>query len=282
MREAIGRDGNEDGEIRKRFTIRIARELTLKRVIFGLGGLASLALVMPIAVLAAKAGLTLLAAGGSALLGYFAFRQFPVWVSRMEHAVIERNRAEMNRHLLALKAAARKNPIETLQNELAVLEKQKDGISHANSQFQSAALAYAAELGESEKEDPSVDYAEENSTVLEMKNVCIENDRLLHEFTQGIAFFRKKANEASRKWNLAIKANSAFDLLDDREKADHMRDILSQVCFDEVRAQYHTIFARMNSRAIELSANRSFKIGGKVVEFSTIKIPEVDSGRRGP
>lgn len=267
-------------EVREHFARIINQKALLWKGAFALGSLAVLALLLPLIKAAVVAGLGLAAIGALLVGAGVTWRYLPVLWQKIENNVIELQMREANRHLAALKAEARKNPIDTLQNEYMAMERQKSGISEANTQFLAATEAYGSELQENKRQDPSIDYSEEERTYSEMKRVCDEQGRDLEEFVVALVNFKKKIDEASRKWNLQLKAHAAYALLDEAETSSKMRDILVQVSFDEVRTQYSGLFAKMNTRARELSAARTLRVGQSTIDVSAIHIPNIKENER--
>lgn len=264
-----------EAEVKTYFTDAIKKQLAGKKILFGVGALVGLAVLMPIVWAAVSAGLGLAALATLLVSAGVAWKWIPNLFLRVENRVREANQREQNRHLAALKAEARQNPIETLQSEYLAMDGQRAGISKANAAFLAATQAYKDELRENKRHDTTVDYTEEERTAAEMQRVCDEQARDLAEFVRALAAFKKKIDEAQRKWNLALKANAAFALLDAAEQSSKMRDILVQVSFDEVRQQYSGLFAKMNVRATELSAARTLRLGHSVVDVSTIEVPVI-------
>lgn len=266
---------SQEVAIQEHFVLELKKQLTGKRMLF-LGGTAvALMVLVPMLIFIAKAISLALGIGLMVVMAVVAKIRLPLWLLKIENRVQLLLMQERNAQLARLKNEARKNPIETLQNEYIAMERQREGIRTANTAFLAASGAYATELAENKRHDPSVDYSDEERTAAEMQRVCGEQAGDLTEFVQALTAFKKKIDEAERKWNLALKANAAFALLDDAEKSSKMRDILVQVSFDEVRNQYSGLFARMNTRAIELSAARSMRIGHTAVDVSTINIPTI-------
>lgn len=265
-------------ELREKYGVMLSNKLTGRHAVIAGVSVLGVVAALPLLYLAIQAISAAIVGGVLVTGGVIAYKWIPNLINKMDNRIRESNMIELNRHLAALKAEAQRNPIETLENELLLMCKQRDGLRVANQQFGAVVQSYRDELAESKRADPTIDYTNEDNTADEMQRVCEEQLQLFAEFVQGIQLFEKKIGEAKKKWNLAVKANAAFDLLDANAKGDKMRGILMAVSFDEVRNQYSGIFARVNTRAAELSGTRSIKIGSATVDVSNIQIPEVNRG----
>jgi hypothetical protein len=280
LSRAVNTPFKTETEVREYFVRIINQKALLWKAAFVGGSVIGFAILWPLIKAAVLAGFGLAVIGTMLVAAGVAKRYLPLLWRKVENHVIELQQCEANRHLAALKAEARKNPIDTLQTEYLAMEKQRQGISEANSAFMAVTESYGSELGENKRHDPSVDYSEEERTYAEMQKVCAEQGNDLHEFVVALVAFKRKIDEASRKWNLQLKANTAFALLDEAERSSKMRDILVQVSFDEVRTQYSGLFAKMNTRARELAAARTLRIGHSVVDVSSINTPTIKENER--
>lgn len=266
--------------IREHFATELTKRLSSKRTLFALGTVGALIVAIPVLILIAKAISLALGIGLMVVLGVLAKMRLPLWLLKHENRVQLLIMQERNAQLARLKNEAAKNPIETLQNEYLTMERQRAGISQANTAFLAATEAYGSELADNKRHDGTVDYSEEEKTYAEMQRVCEGQGQDLAEFVQALLVFKKKIDEATRKWNLALKANAAFAMLDAAEQSSKMRDILVQVSFDTVRNQYSGLFAKMNTRAIELSAARTLRIGNSSVDVTSISVPTIKETER--
>jgi hypothetical protein len=195
-------------------------------------------------------------------------------LQRLYHERLETYKAEEIRHLEKLKAQATENPIETLELELQAMQSERKALSEANTTFRGHAQSLAEELAESRRDNPGVDFSEQETQLEELKLACSADDNELTNFIQAISQMEAVVKEARSKWNFAVKMDKALAARDAARGNEAQRKILAATALDSVRQKHSELFARIHTRAVELAAAKTVQVGGVKIDVSHVKITQ--------
>lgn len=226
----------------------IKREKIIKHAKYG--GLAVVLLLFaPLLFgLAAFAFGTLVAAGATLLGGIALVNFLPVFSMKMA-----------NWRLGALKTEARKNPIETLDNQLIEMASQLDAYKADTKSFIAAATALEDDIKEMAKDDPegAAEYSEilrANAAQIKMRGAAIK------EAVDNIEEAKIKVDKVRRRWNLEQKHSA---MLKPTEKSAALNKILSDEAIDEVMKVANRSTANLIVETMAAEGRQEFKAARK-------------------
>lgn len=264
---------NQETEIRQKFEADLKKQLTTKRVVVVAGVVASLAVLLPLAVFIAQAVAALAAAGVLAVGGLVAWKMLPRWIRTIEHREIERNQAEMNRHLAALKNEARKNPIEQAQNEYLRRSRQYETFKAALEQIGGQVASFRSKLEKTKREKPSYDLRQETAALEKMQQFYTSRVERLKAAFRSLQLFKEKIEEAQTKWEFQLQANAAIRAMNATDQEAKMAEILTAVAFDTVQTEFDSVFARLDVDAAEINDTKALEFApGVTIDVSAVHI----------
>lgn len=266
MNEVLAQNAplRSEGEVVSYYEQVLSKQLTIKRVLFVGGSVLALVAVGSVAILAIKAGLTLLAAGAILAVGVYSLLRFPLWMLKQENKVRELIMQERNEHLARLKAEARKNPIEQAENDYLRRDKQYDAFKKAMEQIGSQVGSCRSKLEKLKADKPNYDLSEQVRAVEKME--LYYNNRLdrLKQAKIKLEAFKEKIAEARTKWDFALAANAAIAVMNATDQDSRMQEILTEVSFEAVQSEFDGIFAKLDVDAAEMSTQGTLEFGSDV------------------
>jgi hypothetical protein len=271
-------DHQQEIAVREQYATALTKQITRKHVMIGALGLAGMAIVLPVAVLAVQAGLALAAAGALGIGGLLVWKRVPLWIQRNENSIREASQQEMNRHLAALKAEARKNPIEQAENNYLLRSNQYQAFKQAMIKINAAVSGLGNKLERNKKEKPGMDFSQETEAYNKMSQF-VENRMIrLSDAQRKLQAFHTKIEEAKIKWEFQLEANAAIRAMNAVDQDTKINEILTAVAFDSVQREFDTVFASLEVDAVEISGKNQLEFGpGMMVDVSEIRIPEVSN-----
>lgn len=193
-------------------------------------------------------------------------------IHRSHSEYVEAAQAERIRHLEKLKSQAENNPIETLELDLEMMYGERDALKEANTAFRTQARSLSEDLASNKRDNPGVDYSEQEEQLEEFKAVCDADDAELRDFIGAIDQTEAVLREARSKWNFAVKLDAALAQRDAARGNEVQRKILKDTALDSIRERHAKLFARMHTRAVEISAAKTLKIGAVNVDVSSVQL----------
>lgn len=267
--------GNQEMEIREKFSAELKKQLTTKRLLFGFGSVVGLVVILPLAILAVKAGLALVAVGALGLGGLVAWKKIPRWILSVENRERERVMAEQNRHIAALKAEARKNPIEQAENEYLRRSKQYEAFKQAMEMIGGKVSAFKSKLDRTKKEKPQYDLSEETQAYEKMRLFYVNRVERMKIAYVKLGAFKEKIEQARTKWEFQLDANMAIRAMNATDQEARINEILTEVSFDSVQQEFDSVFAKLDVDAAELNSSRALEFGdGATIDVSAIHIDQ--------
>lgn len=278
--------------IRQTFALELGSEIKKKRVWLIGGSIAGLliltgttiAALLKAAVIATGWGMALAALFG---VGYVVKRMIPRWelqlahserlkIDKAMHAYIERKQLEMKRHIEAIMAEVRRNPIPFLNAEYVrrsqVYEVQKATVTR----FAGRMSVYAQKFQRRQLDNPGMNLIDEARAVDRMQ--LWHKNRLdrLNDGYQKLIRYKAKLDEARIRWDLKLSAMEAL-AEEDRAKVDMeamFQEVLTEVAFDQVHSEYEEVFARIEMDAREMAAQPKLEFApGMSIDLSDACVP---------
>lgn len=231
----------------------------------------------------------LLAAGAAALVvgGVYWWWKFklPGQIARAQAArklelerssseYIEAAQAERIRHLEKLKSQAEDNPIETLELDLQKMYAERDALKLANTAFRTQERSLLEDLAASKRDNPGADFSEQEGQLKEFTAVCDGDDSELRDFIVAINETETVLKEARSKWNFAVKLDAALAQRDAARGNEVQRKILKDTALDSIRERHAKLFARIHTRAVELSVAKTVRVGSVKVDVSNVQLTD--------
>lgn len=191
------------------------------------------------------------------------------------HAYIEAHKAEMNRHIDAIKEQVRRDPIPFLEAEYMrrsqVYEAQKATVLR----FAGKMTVHVQRFKRKQEDNPRMNLSDEEKAVQRMQ-LWHKNrlDRLNDGFQKNIRY-KAKLEEARIRWDLKLSAMEAL-AEEDRAKVDMeaaFQEVLSEIAFDQVHSEYEEVFARIEIDAQEMAAQPQLEFApGMSINLSDTKV----------
>ena len=273
MGEVVNIRPQSEQEIISKFDGQLKNQLLLKRSMIVGGGVLALVGTLPLLLMAVQAGLALVALGGLALVGIFAKFRLPVWIMQIENRAREAIQSEKNRHIAALKAEAKKNPIEQAENELIRRTDQYNKAKAAIGAIGAKVSAFEDKLTKNKQKNPTMDFSSEQRALEKMRQFYEAKKGTLTSANTALAELRKAIDQAKIKWDFAKDANDAFAAMSATDKDAILGGILTEVAFDSVTEEFGKIFAKLDVEATELSDKSALTFDNSKLDIADISIP---------
>ncbi len=273
--DALVATSRSEEQIKVQFAEELRKQLTGKRILFGVGAVVLLAAVLPLVVMAVKAGLALAAAATLAVGGLFAWKMVPYWLLKHENRIRLLIMQEQNAQLARLKAEAKKNPIETAENEYLRRSRQYEAFKKAMESIGGRVTAFGSKLSRTKSTRPTYDLSQETAAHEKMK-LFYQNrmDRLQLAFRK-LEEFKAKIDEANVKWEFQLDANAAIRAMNATDQEARINEILTEVSFDTVQQEFDAVFAKLDVDAAEMSARPALEFGqGITIDVPAMEVPE--------
>ncbi len=263
--------------IREKFGNQLKQNLRAKHLLYGGVAVAALVVVGGLVISALVAAVQITVLGGLlgvlALGGVIAWKKIPRWLLSVENREKELVRVEMNRHLSALKAEAKKNPIDQAQNDFLARSAQYAQFKSAMEKIGGKVGAFKSKLDRTKKDKPQYDLTQETAAYEKMKQFYDNRMSRLADAVVKLAKFKEKIEEASTKWEFQLDANDAIRAMNTTDQEAKINEILTEVAFGTVQQEFDAVFAKLDVDAAELSATRSLEFGsGMTIDVSAIRI----------
>ena len=279
MNELVSQVSGAEVAIREKFGNELQKSLTSKRLMYGGAAAVTVLVVGAIVIKILITGIAIMALGGVALgllgAGVVAWKKIPRWLYTIENKEKERVQIEMNRHLLALKSEAKKNPIEQAQNEYLRRSGQYEAFKRALETIGGKVGAFKSKLDKTKREKPRYDLSQETAAYDKMKQFYDNRIERLGVAHIKLGEFRDKIEEASTKWEFQLAANDAIRAMNATDQEAKINEILTEVAFDSVQQEFDAVFARLDVDAAEISATQALEFGqGMTIDVSAVRIDQ--------
>lgn len=230
--------------------IKEKRQQLFKKLRLGGLGLAAFVLV-PILFLVALMAASAVVAATVSIFGGIA----------LVYSIEPFSRKMANWRIKEIKAEARRNPIETMENEALEMASQIDRFKEALTKRKSQGSAWLSEIEELRKEDP------EGAAIYdqEIKDYHTEMQMRDEQLAQAVADleeFRDIIKKAARRWKVA-QLSDEFRSATLSEQDQLMRKIVIDEALTAVKDRAHEATARLNVDALVSRARSQHKANKK-------------------
>jgi hypothetical protein len=266
-----------EAEVREHFARIINQKRLLWKAGLVVGSVVVLGLSWGIISAAVMSGLGLLALGGMVFAAGVAKHYLPVLWQKIDNNVIELRQREANRHLAALKAEARRNPIEQHENSLRTRRQQLQAVKKALEHIKGRKEAWAQRLVERKRQlkarGEEEDLSREEQAVSKMEQFYIHRkDRWLNAIRACDA--KERLLESLRfKWEFAKEAGELAGQLDPSAEEVFMQQLLDDEAARAVETDFNTTMAQIDLDVSELNSGKQLSFDGDVIDIASIHIP---------
>lgn len=260
-----------EDQLRQQFQGQLTRRLRYRHLLLGGGAVIGLAVAVPVIIAAVEAGVGLLALAGLAAMAFAGWRMVPRFVLTIENREREKIQQEMNRHLAALKAEAKKNPIEQAENEYLRRTEQYQAFKTAMEQIGGKIRAFKSKLDQTKRDKPGYDLRTETEALTRMQDFYTNRMQRLETAAKMLTQFKDKIEEARIKWDFQLQANDAIRAMNATDRDAQINVILTEVAFDQVQSQFDEVFAKLDVDAAEMRGKNALDFGGASIDLDTLQ-----------
>ncbi len=265
------------GEVREHFSRIINQKRGLWKAAFIGGSLLGLALLWPLIQAAVLAGFGIAVIGVLLVAAGVSKRYLPLLWQKVDNHVIELQQREAYRHLEALKAAARRNPIEQHESSLRLRRRQLQDVRQVLEQIKGRMDTWADRLTARKKQlkarGQQEDLSREEQAVEKMTQFY-ENRKT--RYLDGIKACDAKEQllESLRfKWDFAKEAGELAGQLDPAAEDAFLQKLLDDEAARAVETQFNATWAKIDLDITELNDRRQLSFDGNVIDISAVHIP---------
>ena len=226
------------------------REKFFKNVRYGSVGILAVLLVPLIFFLSMMAA-GAMAAAWIAVVGGLA----------LNYSIDPISRKLANWRIKEIKAEARKNPIETMENEALDMAGQIEKFKEALTSRKSQGAAWLAEIEELRSEDPE-GAAVYDQEIKDYETEMTTRDEQLAQAVIDLEDFREVIKKAARRWKVA-QMSDEFRAANMSEREQYMRKIVIDEALTAVKDRAHEATARLNVEALVNRARSQHKAAKK-------------------
>jgi hypothetical protein len=239
-------------------TLKENKQKVMVRVVTALGGLVTLALLLPIIFAALQAALGLAAVGVVAIIGIGIFQALPLLGQKWENALLG-----------ARKAEARANPIEQAQNILLKRKEQIRSGEQALNNLSGVIKSMERMLDEQARKDPDHDLTTPRKSLEAMRHYYAAKIEKLKSAIAGAKEYEKEIER--KKFELAFAQTGRIAAAGiEGAEGDPMQQLLSDEAFKSVSDQFDEVFG-----ALEVSSllDQAEQMQSTQVKFEAIMQP---------
>lgn len=266
-----------EGEAVDHFQAILKRQIGTKKVLFVGGAVLGLALLSPLILAAVQAGLGLAVLAVLLVGAGVAYKWIPHLFRKVEHRIREANQREMNRHLAALKAEARANPIEQRENSLRARRKQLEGVRTVLIAIHGKMETWATRLDERKKalakQGRTEDLTKEEKAVEKIR-IYYQRRKARYEAAMKACDERQQLLESLRfKWEFAKDGGELAGQLDPAAEEAFLNDLLDDEAAKEVETRFNSVFAELDLDISEFNDAEKLTFDGNVIDMGAVHIP---------
>lgn len=265
-----------EAEVKAYFTEAIRKQLSGKKILFGAGALVGLVLIAPIIWAAVSAGFGLLALAALLVGAGVAWKWIPNLFLRVENRVREANQREQNRHLAALKAEARKNPIEQLQSYLQLKAQQLSSYEAFVAQVGTRVRSIGDMLAARKQEKPDRDYKKKDEALTAMQRAHQFHLSKAEAGRRALAALKEAVEDAQFDYQFGQVGQAAMRHMQALEGQDLLNEMLAAESFASVRDNFNQVFSEIEVQIGTINSAKQLDFGeGVTLDVSGIHIPTI-------
>jgi hypothetical protein len=267
-------DFKSEVEVKEHFATVINKQLTGKKILFVAGSIGALALIVPIVWAAVMSGLGLAALAALLVGAGVAWKWTHNLFLRVENRVREANQKEMNRHLAALKAEARENPIDQLQNYLQQKARQLKAYQEFVAQVGAQVKSAGDMLLGRKRLKPDRDYAKKDEALVAMNKAYQFHLSKAEAGSRALEALREAVDDAKFDYQFGRVGQAAMQQMQALEGQDLLNEILAAEAFDSVRNDFNQVFSEIEVQIGSINSTQQLEFGeGMALDLSGIHIP---------
>lgn len=280
MNALIPQPSAQESQITTMFANKADTQIMVKRGLVIAGTVAAAVVAVPMIIAIAHGIFAVACIGILGGAGYVAKQRIPHWIIKGENRVKELMQQEANRHIAALKAEAKQNPIEQAENDYIRRSQQYqqfkaalENIGGQVNKFKSM-IDNQEHLNQDRKaqgKDP-IDMTQEKAALAKMSEFYENRKLRLIDARDKLVKFKDKIDEAKTRWEFQKAANTAINAMNATDKDNTLKTMLTEVAFDSVQQEFDQVFARLDVDAVELSSTKALDFGATKLDTSTINI----------
>lgn len=240
------------------------------RIGAAVAGIAVLAFMAPMIVLAVTGGLGLLALALIGAVGVALFQALPLLGQKLE-----------NRLLAARKAEARRNPIEQLQNFLLQKRQRVVAFKQAVVRIGSQIKSMTDMIEERKRERPGYDASKQEKAVKAMTQA---HGLLIVKYKnaeQALVQLSEVVEDKKFEWKFGQAGQEAIQNLNATSGQQLLDQMLADEAFDSVRDNFNQVFAELEMEAAKLSIAKELSFDdGMSIDLTSIQLNVADKVRR--
>ncbi len=266
-----------EAEVREHFSQVVRRQINSKKLLFGVGAVVGLALIAPIVWAAVSAGLGLGVIAVLLVGAGLAKHYLPVLWQKVEHSVIELRQREANRHLAALKAEARRNPIEQHENSLRVRRQQLHAVKKTLEHIKGSKEAWAQRLVDRKRKlkerGIEEDLSQQESAVAKMEQYYQHRKQRWLNAIRACDAKEVLLDSLRFKWEFAKEGGELAGQLDPSAEEAFMQQLLDDEAARVVETDFNTTMAQIDLDVLELNSGKQLSFEGDIIDIASIHIP---------
>jgi hypothetical protein len=269
-------DFKNEVEAKQYFAEAIKKQLRGKKALFVVGSVVVLALITPLVWAAVTAGLGLAVLALLLVGAGVAWKWIPNLFLKVENRIRESNQREMNRHLAALKAEARKNPIEQLQNYLQLKAQQLTSYETFVSQVGTQVRSIGDMLTTRKREKPDRDYSKKDEALAAMQRAYKFHLGKAEAGRMALAALKEAVEDAKFDYQFGKVGQAAMQHMQALEGQDLLNEMLAAESFSSVRDNFNQVFSEIEVQIGTINSAKQLDFGeGVSLDVSGIHIPSI-------
>lgn len=266
-----------EGEVLDHFQTALKRQVNTKKALYLGGAVVGLALLAPLILAAVQAGLGIAVLAALFVGAGVAYKWIPHVFRKTENRIREANQREQNRHLAALKAEARANPIEQRENSLRARRKQLEGVRTVLIAIHGKMETWATRLDERKKtlvkQGRTEDLTKEEKAVEKIR-LYYQRRKARYEAAMKACDERQQLLESLRfKWEFAKDGGELAGQLDPAAEEAFLNDLLDDEAAKEVETRFNSVFAELDLDISEFNDVEKLSFDGNVIDMAAVHIP---------
>lgn len=236
------------------------------RAIFAVGAIGALALLLPVILMAAQAGIGLILLAAIGIVGFGILKALPLIGQKLENSILS-----------ARKNEAMKNPIEQLQNFLMQKAKQVADFKAAVANIGSQIKSLEDMVKQRKRERPGYDATAQENSIAAMKQAHETLRQKYVNAEQALAELRLAIDDKTFEWKFSQAGQKALATLNATSGQELMEQMLADTAFASVTDNFNKVFAELELEAQHLTEAKQLSYNnGMVIDVSSINLNQVE------
>lgn len=265
-----------EAEVKSFFAESVKKQLFTKTVLYSVGAVVALAVLVPIIWAAVSAGIGLAVLAMLLIGAGVVWKWLPNYFLRVENRIKEANQREENRHLEVLKAQARRNPIEQLQNFLRLKENQLSSYESFVAKVGAQVRSIGDMLNERKRVRPDRDYTKKDEAFKAMNKAYQFHLGKKDAGRKALAALEEAVEDATFDYKFGQVGQDAMRHMKALEGQDLLDEMLADESFSSVRDNFNLVFSEIEVQIGTINSSKQIDFGeGVVLDVSDVHIPTI-------